>query len=66
MKVRFNLDSGENIDSNNQTDWLDTVEDLGLEEGEWEKLNDDKRYEMQVEWFNGDGYPEYSYDEEEI
>tara|TARA_R110002096_G_scaffold327284_1_gene521241 strand:- start:842 stop:1036 length:195 start_codon:yes stop_codon:yes gene_type:complete len=64
MKVRFNLDSGANIHSNNQTGWLDTIEDLGLEEGEWESLSDDERHEMQVEWFNGNGYPEYSYDED--
>ena len=58
MKVRFNLDSGANIHSNNQTEWLDTVDDLGMEEGEWEAMNDDQRYEAQVEYWNGDGHPE--------
>jgi hypothetical protein len=30
MKVKFNLDSGANIHSNNKTRWLDTVEDYGI------------------------------------
>ena len=64
MKVRFNLDSGANIYSNNQTSWLDTVEDLELEDGEWERLTDEEKYEIQVEWWNGEGNPEYYFEEE--
>lgn len=39
MKVNFFIDSGANTQSAKDTGWLDTVEDLGLEEGEWEKMD---------------------------
>ena len=29
---------------------LDTVEDLGMEEGEWERLDDDGRYKVVEVW----------------
>jgi hypothetical protein len=52
MKVRFNCDSGANIHSCNESDWLDTVEDLGLDEGEWEKYSDDEKWKCAEEWAN--------------
>lgn len=49
MKVKFNCDSGANIHSC-RTDTLDTVEDLGLEEGEWEAMDDEAKDEILKEW----------------
>ena len=63
MKVEFFLDSGANIHSCNKTGQLDTVEDLGLEAGEWEGLTEDEKYEQVIEYFHGYGNPEYSYEE---
>ncbi len=50
MKVRFNVDSGANIHSNNDSEWFDVVEDFDLEEGEWEKYTDDQKWEFAKEW----------------
>lgn len=51
-KVRFNVDSGANIKSNNSEEF-DTVEDLGCEEGEWEnEMSEDERWKMVKEWSN--------------
>jgi hypothetical protein len=50
-KVQFTLDSGANIHSAKKSGWLDTVDDLGLSEGEWEDmLTDDEKWEMAEEW----------------
>lgn len=49
-RVKFFCDSGANIKSENESEWLDTVEDLGYSEGEWEGLSDDKKYEAAKEW----------------
>ncbi len=50
MKVRFNLNNGANIHSNRESGWLDTVEDLGLDVGEWEAYTDNEKYQMAEEW----------------
>lgn len=50
MKVKFYVDSGANIHSNNESEWLDTVEDLGMEEGEWESMSDDDKYKEVEMW----------------
>lgn len=65
MKVRFNLNSGANIHSTNDTGWLDTVNDLGLDEGEWEAYSDDDKYKLVEEYWNGMGYPEMYFEEDE-
>lgn len=49
-KVRFNLDSGANISSTKTSDWFNTVKDLGMEEGEWEGMSDDHKWEYAEEW----------------
>ncbi len=49
MKVTFVCDSGANIHSKREEE-MDTVEDLGLAEGEWEKLTDDQKQEHVNEW----------------
>lgn len=50
MKVKFNVNSGANIHSNNESDWLDPVEDLGYDEGDWEDLTDDEKYKEAELW----------------
>ena len=62
-KVRFCLNSGANIHSTKTSQWFDTVEDLGLAEGEWEELDEDERYELAESWAND--YLEIYYEEEE-
>ena len=49
MKVQFFCDSGANIHSCRK-DTLDTVEDLGFEEGEWETLSDTDKMKQAEEW----------------
>lgn len=49
-KVRFFCDSGANIKSENKSELLDTVEDLGYAEGEWENLPDAEKYKAAEEW----------------
>ena len=63
MKVRFCCDSGANIHSCNKSDWMDTVEDLGLEDGEWEEMTYDEKHNMIEEWANN--YLEIYYEERE-
>ena len=63
MKVQFFCNSGANIHSCNDSDIFDTVEDLGYEDGEWEKLSDDDKYEAAAEYWNGMGFPEVYYEE---
>ena len=65
MKVQFNVNSGANIHSNNESGWLDTVEDLGLAEGEWESLTDDEKYKETIEYWQAMGQPEIFYEEKE-
>jgi hypothetical protein len=49
MKVEFFCDSGANIKSCRK-EIVDTVKNLGLDPGEWEKMTDDEKYEMAREW----------------
>lgn len=49
-KVKFHCDSGANIHSCRRSGVLDTVDDLGLEEGEWEQLDEDDRYKLAEDW----------------
>lgn len=48
-KVRFFCDSGANIHSCRE-DEFDTVADLGFEEGEWETLSDEEKWEEANQW----------------
>lgn len=48
-KVRFCCNSGANIHSC-RSEVFDTVADLGLEEGEWEEMDEDDREKMVEEW----------------
>ena len=50
MKVKFFCDSGANIHSCRESEWLDTVEDLGLDEGEWESYSEEEKYKTAEEW----------------
>ena len=49
MKVRFFCNSGANIHSKREQ-IIDTVIDLSLEDGEWERMSDDDKYKMAEEW----------------
>lgn len=49
MKVVFCCDSGANIHSRRK-EVIDTVVDLGMEEGEWESMSDEDRQKMVEEW----------------
>lgn len=51
MKVTFCCNSGANIHSCRK-ETLDTVDDLGLEEGEWEKLSEDEKMKFVEDWAN--------------
>lgn len=42
-KVIFYMDTGANIKSAKESRELDTVEDLGLNDGEWEQYSDDEK-----------------------
>lgn len=61
MKVKFYCDSGANIHSCRESDWLDVEEDLLFGYGEWEKLTDDEKYEIAVDWANN--YLDIGYEE---
>jgi hypothetical protein len=49
MKVTFCCDSGANIHSRRK-ETVDTVADLGMEEGEWEALPDEEKQKIVEEW----------------
>ena len=51
MKVKFYCNSGANIHSYREA-IFDTVKDLDMEEGEWEKLTDDDKYDEAEIWAN--------------
>ena len=59
MKVKFFCNSGANIKSTKDSGWLDTVEDLGFEDGEWEGLSDDEKYEHAAAWADENGLEIY-------
>lgn len=50
MRVKFFCDSGANIKSCRESGWLDTINDLGLDEGEWEAMSEDDKYKMAEGW----------------
>lgn len=49
-KVRFYMDTGANIKSAKESKIIDTVDDLGYSEGEWESLSDEDKYKAAEEW----------------
>lgn len=49
MRVKFSCNSGANIHSCRE-ETLDTVDDLGLDPGEWEAMSDEDKYKMAEEW----------------
>ena len=63
MKVKFYVDSGANIHSNNESDWFDTVEDLGMEEGEWEEMSCDEKLREVELWASN--YLDIGFEEDE-
>lgn len=63
MKVKFYVDSGASIHSKNESEWFDTVEDLGMEEGEWGSMSDDEKYKEVEMWASN--YLDMGYEEKE-
>lgn len=51
-KVQFFIDNGANCQSTKTSGILDTVDDWGMEEGEWESMNEEEKYLMAHEWAN--------------
>jgi len=49
-KVQFFLNNGANIHSLRKSGKLDTVKDLGLDEGEWEEMSEDEKYKQAEAW----------------
>ena len=64
MKVRFNCNSGANIHSKKDSGWLDTVDDLRFDEGEWEAMTEEDKYKEAELWAWENGL-EIFYEEEE-
>ena len=60
-KVKFFLDNGANIHSKRESKVLDTVKDLRLDEGEWESMKEDEKYNIVEEW--AQQYIEYGWKE---
>ena len=50
MKVKFFVDSGANIHSCKKSGTLDTVADLGFDDGEWEAMSEEEKYKCAEEW----------------
>lgn len=48
-KVMFCCDSGANIHSRRE-EVVDTVDDLGMEDGEWENLDEEEKYRIVEQW----------------
>lgn len=57
-KVKFSCNSGANYHSC-RSETLDTVSDLGLDEGEWELLEDDEKYKEAEKWAFSNGLEIY-------
>lgn len=49
-KVQFYLGNGASIHSKRKSGILDTVNDLGLDEGEWEEMSEDEKYAHAEGW----------------
>lgn len=59
MKVIFFCNSGANIRSKHDSGWLDTIDDLGYRDGEWEMLSDAKKHEEAKNWAYENGLEIY-------
>lgn len=60
MEIKVFIDCG--VGSNSEE--VDTVIDLCLEEGQWEKLNESGKYEIVRDYWENCGYPEVYWEEE--
>lgn len=47
--VKFHCNSGANIHSC-RTEEVDTVKDLGLDDGEWESMSEEDKYKEVEQW----------------
>ncbi len=49
-KVKFCIDSRAGLNSCHESPIYDTVKDLDLDEGEWERMPEDDKNKMAEEW----------------
>ena len=52
MKVKFLVKNGANIHSCKTSGVMDTVKDLGLDDGEWESMSEDDKFKCAMDWAN--------------
>ena len=63
-EIRVSLDSGANIYS--RKDEIVMPKDLGFDtKADWDAASDDEKLKAVQEFFYGDGYPEWSWDDED-
>jgi hypothetical protein len=62
-QIRISLDSGANIKSRHDA-IVEPVELGFVSKQEWDDASDRKKLEAVQAYFNGNGYPEYSWDDE--
>ena len=63
-QIRVSLDSGANIHS--RKDEILDAADLGFEsKADWDAASDEEKLKAVQEFFYGDGYPEWSWDDAE-
>lgn len=63
-QIRICLDSGANIHSANYE--IVDPPDLGFDtKADWDKATDEEKYQAVIEYFNSNGFPEYSWDDEQ-
>lgn len=61
-QIKISLESGANIHSSN--DKFVDAEDLGFDNREaWDAASDDEKFEAVKDYFSGNGYPEFSWDD---
>jgi hypothetical protein len=61
-QIKVCLESGANIHSSN--DAFVEAEDLGFESrAEWDAASEEEKFKAVQDYFNGNGYPEYSWDD---
>jgi hypothetical protein len=61
-QIKISLESGANIHSSN--DEFVEAEDLGFENrAAWDAASDDVKFEAVKDYFAGNGYPEFSWDD---
>ena len=61
MRVKFTLENGSSVADSG---WLDTLDDLGFDEQEWEEMSVEEKQEEADRYFQALGMPAIHYEEE--